>query len=421
MPEMLREAGVHTHLATDHQHYWEDGGATYHTRYNTSDLVRGQEGDAWIGQVEPLPAVDRVIARDDVMSRQDAANRQVTSDPTQFPMNVTFSKGIEFIRRNYQADRWLLQIETFDPHEPFLSLDEFREPFRQHFDEYEGKPLEWPPYRQVQESREAVEHARYEYAALVNGCDQRLGQVMDVFDELNLWEDTMLIVCTDHGFLLGEHDCWAKCWMPFYNEIANTPFFVWDPRAPHRAGQRSEALVQPMIDLAPTLLSYFGLTPTANMTGHDLASVIAENGSVRDYAIYGLFGAQVNITDGEYVYMRGPVSAENLPLNEYTLMPTRMRRRFTPEELSQVTELAPPFSFTKGCATLKVPSTPKQSLERGRGGDVLATMLFDLDADPSQIKPIQEAKTESRFRSALVEEMTRCDAPLEQFVRLGLS
>ena len=35
VPQMLRNHGIHTHLTTDHQHYWEDGGATYHNRYST--------------------------------------------------------------------------------------------------------------------------------------------------------------------------------------------------------------------------------------------------------------------------------------------------------------------------------------------------------------------------------------------------
>ena len=30
MPELLSQAGIHTHLATDHFHYTQDGGATYH-------------------------------------------------------------------------------------------------------------------------------------------------------------------------------------------------------------------------------------------------------------------------------------------------------------------------------------------------------------------------------------------------------
>src|SRR3569623_274163 len=38
MPEMLTNAGVYTHFVTDHQHYWEDGGATFHNRFNTYEF-----------------------------------------------------------------------------------------------------------------------------------------------------------------------------------------------------------------------------------------------------------------------------------------------------------------------------------------------------------------------------------------------
>lgn len=51
MPEILKNNGIHTHLVTDHYHYFEDGGSTYHTRYNTWELSRGQEGDMWNGEV----------------------------------------------------------------------------------------------------------------------------------------------------------------------------------------------------------------------------------------------------------------------------------------------------------------------------------------------------------------------------------
>ena len=45
MPAILSENGIYTHLISDHQHYWEDGGATYHTRYDSWEFNRGQEGD----------------------------------------------------------------------------------------------------------------------------------------------------------------------------------------------------------------------------------------------------------------------------------------------------------------------------------------------------------------------------------------
>jgi arylsulfatase A-like enzyme len=52
VPEILKKNGIHTHLVTDHKHYWRDGGATYHSRYSTYEFVRGQEGDAWKGVVD---------------------------------------------------------------------------------------------------------------------------------------------------------------------------------------------------------------------------------------------------------------------------------------------------------------------------------------------------------------------------------
>ncbi|KJT35788.1 sulfatase, partial [Salmonella enterica subsp. enterica serovar Heidelberg str. RI-11-013374] len=62
MPELLKKAGIYTHLISDHLHYWEDGGGNYHNRYSSWDVVRGQEGDHWKASVgePPIPEVLRV-------------------------------------------------------------------------------------------------------------------------------------------------------------------------------------------------------------------------------------------------------------------------------------------------------------------------------------------------------------------------
>jgi len=38
VPQMLKENGVYSHLSSDHGHYWEDGGCTYHTRYSSWEI-----------------------------------------------------------------------------------------------------------------------------------------------------------------------------------------------------------------------------------------------------------------------------------------------------------------------------------------------------------------------------------------------
>ena len=52
MPEILKMNGVYSHLASDHHLYWADGGATYHSRFSSWEIIRGQEGDPWKGQIK---------------------------------------------------------------------------------------------------------------------------------------------------------------------------------------------------------------------------------------------------------------------------------------------------------------------------------------------------------------------------------
>ena len=421
VPRMLKESGVSSHLISDHQHYWEPGGATYHTQYSTWQFHRGQEGDAWMGQVAD-PPIGNAMGRNanpNGAHRQDRVNRQFMRREEDQPQTKTFNAGIDFIRRNSGEDNWFLQLETFDPHEPFYSQRKFKDLYPEHYADYDGPLHDWPAYEKVKESREQVEHMRHEYASLLSMCDSKLGDVLDLMDELDLWKDTMLIVWTDHGFLLSEHDVWAKCWIPFYEEVAHTPFFVWDPRSGGQ-GERRRALVQPAIDLGPTLLRFFDLEPTEDMLGHDLAEAISSDTSVRDYAIFGQHGHQVNVTDGRYVYMRGPDREDNQPLFDYTLVPMHMRSHFSVEELKDRMTLAEPFTFTKGCQTMKIGGNTGTGFSFISRIHQYGSSLYDLEADPGQKEGIEDDAVQDRLIREMKKLMQLCDAPKEQYERLGL-
>ncbi len=409
MPQILHHNGIYTHLVSDHYHYWEDGGATYHNRYSSWEFERGQEGDLWKGQVADPDIPETVSGRSGQSWRQDWVNREYMTSEEQQSQYRTFERGMEFIRHNHKQDNWFLQIETFDPHEPFFTQQHYKDLYPH---DYDGPHFDWPPYEQVTETPEQVQHMRYEYAALLSMCDAHLGKILDMMDELNMWEDTMLIVNTDHGFLLGEHDWWAKVKQPFYNEVAHIPLFIWDPRS-QKNNERRKALVQ-TIDLPATLLEFFGVDLPPDMQGIPLRDTIANDAPTREAALYGVHGGHVNVTDGRYVYMRAPNKAENWPLYQYTLMPTHMRNPFGIEELQNV-QLAEPFSFTKGCRTMKI-STGAWSKSHEFG-----TMLFDLEQDPAQEQPLNDTAIEQKMIEHLVHEMKANDTPPEQFERLGLN
>ncbi|HTL40670.1 MAG TPA: sulfatase [Pseudolysinimonas sp.] len=401
MPEMLTRAGVHTHLVSDHQHYWEDGGATYHNRYTTWEFFRGQEGDAWKGDVEAL----RAGSPGDLVS-QDAVNRRYMPTEAEHSQTRTVDAGLEFLQTNVSADRWMLQIELFDPHEPFFVHQNYR-------DLYPGQDddpgFDWPEYGKVVEPADQVDQARRAYRALVAMCDHSLGRVLDFMDAHAMWEDTMLIVNTDHGFLLGEHGWWAKMVQPWFGELVHLPMFCWDPRS-GAAGTRRNDLAQ-TIDLAPTLLSFFGVEPGVDMLGRDLAAGSEPPAA----ALFGMHGGHVNVTDGRYVYMRASADVGNGPIEDFTLMPTHMRSRFGVDELAGWSP-APPFAFTKGLRTLRIPAPPNDRMNSWRHG----TLLWDLENDPGQLSPITDDAVEQRMISLLLDLLRANDAPRSVFGRLGL-
>lgn len=404
---MLREAGVHTHLCSDHYHYWEAPSGNYHTKYNTWDFYRGQEGDPFVMQVAPpvVPEHENGKGRP-----QDWINRMhITAEP-QWPLVQTIEAGLGHIRRNADQDRWFLQLECFDPHEPWQVPERYKQLW-QELRAYDGPLFDWPGYCPVDpavDSPEKIDRARKTYAALLAMCDAYLGDVLDLFDELGLWADTMLIVNTDHGFLLGEHDWWAKNSPPWYEELSHIPLFIWDPRTPGCAGQRRDSFVQ-TIDLPPTLLGYFGIEPTQRMIGRDLAATIADDTPARDAGLFGGFGHYVSVTDGRHVYMRAPVNEDGGPLYEYTLQNLRGGEGSNLQRHEG-------FEFTRGWPVWR------RGPITGRGGHArdAGHLLFDVVNDPRQQHPLADPALEMRMTELLIEQMRSAQAPADQYERLGL-
>lgn len=447
MPEILKKNDVYTHLISDHVHYWEDGGATYHYRYNSWENVRGQEGDKWKCLPELLQPCDesKLQNKDGVyfhatrnLQRHDAVNRQFIKTEEDTALAKTFRGGLEFIDANHSGDRWFLQIECFDPHEPFFIPEDWK---KQYPDDYEQQEKDWPPYHHVTEDERLAKHYKNRYAELLTMCDKYLGKLLDKFDELDMWKDTMLIVNTDHGYLLGEHGWWSKIVMPCYDEIVHTPLFIHDPRLGHD-GEVREEIVQ-TIDLPATLLEFFGISCPEDMQGKPIRTVIEEDKPIRDYALFGIHGAHVNIFDGRYIYMKAPVSEANTPLYEYTTMPMHMRNLFSVGEL-QKAESVPGdcFTFTKGCPVWKIPKGNGNGskdfsdlLINGRDSEeakhidnnsmVNATnfgdKLFDMERDPKQSETLTDYGIEAYMANLLQKAMLENDCPPEQFERIGIS
>ncbi|SHH64494.1 sulfatase [Pollutimonas bauzanensis] len=426
--ELLRAGDVYTHLVSDHYHYWEDGGATYHNRYSSWDFVRGQEWDKWKAMVQP--PLERFQSMYHPMQQpqgkqdgrtQAMVNREFMRDESDFCCPRSFASAFEFLDLNRAADDWLLHLECFDPHEPFFAPARFREKYPTG---YQGPILDWPRYKRLEESGTEVQELRANYAALLTMCDAYFGKLLDYMDEHGMWRDTAVVLTTDHGFLLAEHDWWGKNRMPFFNEIAHIPLMIHHPDYASQAGTRRKALTQ-TIDIMPTLLDCHGQTPPGTVEGHSLLPLLARDQPVREAALYGMFGAGTNITDGRYTYFRYPEDMAKQSLYEYTLMPMHLKSMFHVDDL-RAAELTSPFGFSQGVPLLKVPARrnakgqPTGHQGQGGGYEDTTTVLYDLETDPEQQHPFRDEAIENRLLESMSNIMQANEAPAEAFIRLGI-
>ena len=169
------------------------------------------------------------------MRVQHIVNKQWMQDEKDFPGPRCFAAGMEFLETNRAADNWFLQIECFDPHEPFDAPKRFKDAFKTGWN---GGVLNWPYYEHVTDSAEEIAEIRANYAALVAMCDAYFGELLDYMDRHDMWKDTALILTTDHGYLLSEHDWWGKNLQPYYEEISHIPMIVHSPAHADQAGRR---------------------------------------------------------------------------------------------------------------------------------------------------------------------------------------
>ena len=411
MPAILGEHGIYSHCVTDHAHYWQEGGSTYHTKFSSCEMIRGQEGDFWAGKVDGFE-------KNLDLHRQDGINRQEMQGEENHPHYKTYQAGMKFLEDNFDKDNWYLHIEYFDPHEPYFVPDQYKKMYTD-----QEADFDWPFYGEVDEASKEVKEARLNYRAVLSMMDVYLGKVLDFMDAHDMWKDTMLIVNTDHGYLLGEHGYFGKNYMPNYEQITHTPFFLHHPDLGFD-GERREELAQ-TIDIAPTILDCFHIEKPKDMLGMSLLPVVSEHKKIHDYILFGYFGKHVNITDGKYVYMRSGRSAEKGLLNNYTLVPLHMFEPFSVEELKETDKtLTSEFSFTKGAPVMKIPASGTTSPDNScywferhmKYGD----LLFDLEADPQQLNPVSDPETEARMKEAMKQLMKENEAPAELYERIGL-
>lgn len=435
---ILSQAGIYTHLVSDHLHYFEEGGNGYAQAFDTWEFIRGQENDPWVAMVKPplkrfresfdpkhydivpegSPATRGKMDRWEWKKLRHAINREQIREEQDYPTVKCFDEAIKFLQNNKGADNWFLQLEAFDPHEPFMAPKRFKDLYPT---DWKGGILDWPRYERSTSSEAEIKEIRSNYAALVSMCDDQLGRVLDVFNQFDLWQDTCLMVTTDHGYLLAEHEYWGKNRMPYYTEISRIPLFISHPDCRSKAGSRTSALTQTP-DLMPTILDLYCLPYPNEVRASSILPVLHGTSNGHAAVTFGQFGGPIAVSDGRYLMFRFPENVNSEGLNEYTLSPIHMSSAFTVEELQDI-RLVEPFDWTKNVRTMRIAAGAKGKRPPGLTEEFnkgARTQIFDLETDPGQENPISDRAVEARLTQHILKVLSEHDAPKEVYRHYNL-
>jgi arylsulfatase A-like enzyme len=116
---------------------------------------------------------------------------------------------------------------------------------------------------------------RLAYLAAVRDADANVGKVLDALKASGEADNTVIVLFSDHGELLGEHDTWGHTsWV--WEELNRVPLIVSAPGVPPK---RVTDRVGRLVDIAPMVVRMAGITKPAQWQGTDLL-----NGPAPTYA-----------------------------------------------------------------------------------------------------------------------------------------
>ncbi len=417
----LRAAGVTTMLVTDHPHLFETGGENYHTDFRAWEYLRGHEGDPWKTRPDPswvgAPGMGRGhMPYDD--------SRGWFRGEDDFPGPRTMAAAAEWIDGHERGEEpFLLFVDEFDPHEPF----DTPEPYASMYDDtWEGPHLIWPPYVRGAREKGVLDERqerqiRASYGGKLTMIDAWFGRVLDAIDRRQLWDDTVVIVCTDHGHYLGEKDVWGKPAVPSYEPMSHIPLFVaWPGVAPGECDALTTS-----VDLFATLADIFGVSPAHRTHGMSLRPLLDSGASsVREWSLLGIWGRQVHLIDAEgRKYVRAP-EGDNAPIsmwsNRWSTMPLHAAREFpalpVPDDRAFLDRM-PGSSIP----VIRQPFQPGDLLPFWAGGRFDGNHLWDIDEDPAEDRDLAGTALEKEMADGLREALRSIEAPADQLARLGLA
>lgn len=170
----------------------------------------------------------------------------------------TFAEGIRWLE-SHRDELFFLFLHTYEAHRPYAPTDEALAAVP------EIDPLPAEP------AKLAMARERRAYTAEIHYADQALQRLIDELQRLDVLDETILVITSDHGEEFGEHGLFGHA-KSVYDEVLRVPLLFWGPgRIPQgRTVDQQTSLV----DVTPTVLELAGLRPPRGIPGRSLVQAM---------------------------------------------------------------------------------------------------------------------------------------------------
>ncbi len=281
LPQVFMKAGYYAARVGKIYHYGNPGDI------GTSGL---DDPKSWMHVVNPAGR-DKTVLENDIMNytprRGLGSAMALLSDAKGRDEEHTDGKvateGIKLIEE-HKDKPFFLAIGFYKPHTPYVAP-------KKYFDLYPLDTIHLPPIdaesqRHVPKPALAStaplpyfgvgeEHAREckrAYYAAISFVDAQIGRVLDAMDRNKLWDNTVVVFWSDHGYHLGEHGLWMK--RSLFEESDRVPLVIVAPGA--KGNGKVCARTVEFVDLYPTLADLAGLTPPPGYEGMSVKDLLAD-------------------------------------------------------------------------------------------------------------------------------------------------
>ncbi|MBI1355362.1 MAG: sulfatase-like hydrolase/transferase [Acidobacteria bacterium] len=310
LAEILWSEGFRTALMADTYHMHKPGYG-FSRGFDDVSWIRGQESDPFVRDPKIVDSIDWAPFHKPRGDNDEAGIEQVRtflancydwkSEDDYFTPRVV-ENGLDWIRRQPRKENLFLWVDSFCPHEPWNPPDKYLKIAAPDFD-FSGRRLICPTPGDAEGylSAEEVRNSKSLYGGSVAFVDECVGRFLNGLREMGLYEDSLIVVMTDHGEPFAEHGIIRKARPWPYEELARTFLMI---RHPSGDGVKQVDSYTQQTDLTATILDYLTIEKPRHMTSESLLPLIlGKEERIRDEAVCCHYDESVSIRHDEWNYI----------------------------------------------------------------------------------------------------------------------